>query len=153
VAEERHTCGTGCRAELPKNSDRRSFFHNGWNWVRLVAIGVLCHPILRFLGYRVTKKPRRVLVAKTMPLAGFLQEMDFVLFEDERGPWAVSRVCTHLGRRLNYLAKEGQLVCPCHQSRFTPDGKRVDGPARRDLIVFPVEEMPEKDGKGYVVII
>jgi len=101
---------------------RRSFLRQGWSWLRLAAAGVLCYPLFSFLGYRVRRQPRRILVPKAIPLSGFIQEHDFVLFAGEHGPWAVSRICTHLGCRLNYLDKERQLVCPCHHSRFSPDG-------------------------------
>ena len=143
----------GREQETAVAPDRRSFLAQAWIWLRLAAAGVLTYPLFSFLGYRVRRQPRRILVPKAIPLSGFIQEHDFVLFAGEHGPWAVSRICTHLGCRLNYLDKERQLVCPCHQSKFTPDGKRVDGPARRDLAVFPVEGRPAADGAGYVVII
>ena len=76
---------------------------------------------------------------------------DFVLFVGKQQVWAVSRICTHLGCRLHFSQEEGQLICPCHQSKFTPQGRRLAGPARKDLAVYKVEQIG--DGKGYVVAI
>lgn len=42
-------------------------------------------------------------------------------------------VCTHLGCALNYNSDEDTLECPCHGSRFTKDGKLINGPAQYDL--------------------
>lgn len=49
------------------------------------------------------------------------------LFRDAEGVWAVSTVCTHLGCVVKPAA-EG-FECPCHGSRFAPDGEVRKGPA------------------------
>jgi cytochrome b6-f complex iron-sulfur subunit len=49
------------------------------------------------------------------------------LFRDGEGVWAISTVCTHLGCIVKPTA-EG-FDCPCHGSRFGPDGSVVKGPA------------------------
>jgi len=45
----------------------------------------------------------------------------------------VSGVCTHLGGVLAWNDAEQSWDCPLHGSRFTHDGKRLEGPALRDL--------------------
>lgn len=37
--------------------------------------------------------------------------------------------CTHLGCKLQWNPDEGTWDCPCHGSRFSPDGKMLDNPA------------------------
>ncbi len=49
------------------------------------------------------------------------------LFRDEAGVYAISTICTHLGCIVK--AGEGGFECPCHGSRFGPDGAVVKGPA------------------------
>jgi Rieske Fe-S protein len=53
------------------------------------------------------------------------------LFRDAEGVYAISTVCTHLGCIVKPSA-EG-FECPCHGSRFAPDGEVRKGPAPRPL--------------------
>jgi Rieske Fe-S protein len=57
------------------------------------------------------------------------------------GVVAYTSICTHNGCDIdNWLAKEQQLFCSCHESIFDPrDGGRVlDGPAPRALPALPL---------------
>ena len=45
----------------------------------------------------------------------------------------VSPVCPHLGGIVNWNDADETWECPLHGSRFAPDGKRLEGPATRDL--------------------
>lgn len=50
---------------------------------------------------------------------------------EEKRIAALSAVCPHLGCSIGF---DGKLFrCPCHESAFDPTGKRLDGPAERDL--------------------
>jgi Rieske Fe-S protein len=40
--------------------------------------------------------------------------------------------CPHMGCALKYNRQEHSWDCPCHGSRFTEDGKVLDGPANGD---------------------
>lgn len=41
--------------------------------------------------------------------------------------------CTHLGCSLCWNPEDGSWDCPCHGSRYTEEGKRIDSPAQEDL--------------------
>lgn len=53
--------------------------------------------------------------------------------------------CTHLGCRLGRIV-DGQIVCPCHGSRFFADGQVAAGPAARPLTEWPVTRDPVSGG-------
>lgn len=46
---------------------------------------------------------------------------------------AFSTACPHLGCSIDYDRPGGRFRCPCHDSAFGLDGRRLGGPAKRDL--------------------
>lgn len=46
---------------------------------------------------------------------------------------AWSTTCPHLGCAVDRSATAPGFVCPCHDSSFDPDGRRLSGPSPRDL--------------------
>jgi glycine/D-amino acid oxidase-like deaminating enzyme/nitrite reductase/ring-hydroxylating ferredoxin subunit len=56
------------------------------------------------------------------------------VFRDlDGGLHCVSAKCTHLGCHVAFNSAESTWDCPCHGSRFTPDGDILDGPAMKPL--------------------
>ena len=135
--------------------ERRSFLRNTLRWTgAFLGVGLL-YPLFRFAGFSVKPKPRHIKVAAPLPVSGFHAERDFILFTRGEQAWAVSRTCTHLGCRVNFLEDKQLIECPCHQSRFSEQGKRLRGPAEQDLPAFEVAVQKDADGEitGYVVTI
>ena len=52
---------------------------------------------------------------------------------------AVSTRCTHLGCQLNWNTAERSWDCPCHGSRFSPEGAVLQGPAVHELERKPLD--------------
>ncbi|MGV9455830.1 FAD-dependent oxidoreductase [Streptomyces sp. NPDC003635] len=58
----------------------------------------------------------------------------WAVHKDENGQLrAVSARCTHLGCLVAFNRAEQAWECPCHGSRFAPDGEILQGPAVRPL--------------------
>ncbi len=107
--------------------------------VLFFTIVLLFWPLTRFLSHRLPKKPKIVEVAGTLQNNTFLAKDSFIVFAENEELWAVSRSCTHLGCRLNFIEEKGYLECPCHQSRFSTSGTVLKGPAEKQLPRYPVE--------------
>ena len=74
----------------------------------------------------------------TLPLErGAIVELDgerVAAYRDGNGTvHAVSPVCTHMKCLVHWNALETSWDCPCHGSRFAPDGRVLEGPAYRPL--------------------
>lgn len=135
----------------PSNTSREAAQKPRNNRRMLLGLGLLAliFPLLRFVGFRVPAKPRKIEINTTAPANGVLVHSDFILFDRDGASWALTRKCTHLGCKVSYHEQGNYLECPCHQSRFSPQGKVVHGPAKIDLIAYTVEK---RDTAPYYVV-
>lgn len=64
----------------------------------------------------------------------------FWLSNTNNGLYALSMVCTHLGCLFKWVPTNNRFECPCHGSKFTPNGEKivVEGPAQRNLDRFVI---------------
>lgn len=63
------------------------------------------------------------------------------VYKDEQNVvHAYTAVCPHLGCVVQWNASEHSFDCPCHGSRFTTEGKVVNGPAKSDLKKVDLKE-------------
>jgi len=100
------------------------------------------HAGLHFVGDRLTKPGHRA-AEDLMPGEGDIARLDderVAAYRDEDGTLhAVSPTCTHLGCQVNFNRAERTWDCPCHGSRFAPDGSVLQGPAVHRLERKPVD--------------
>ena len=147
--------------QQPSSQDAHSRIHTGrrnllraWaKWAVALGSAIFIYPLIRFASFQMPRKPRLTEVPAPLPLSGVHSGQDFFLFVQGSDSWAVSRTCTHLGCRINYLEDQELIECPCHQSRFSREGKRLSGPAEKDLPRFPVQLKRGADGaiSAYIV--
>lgn len=52
---------------------------------------------------------------------------------------AVNPTCTHKQCTVEYRPAEKHFECPCHHSRYSIEGKVLNGPAPKDLETYPAE--------------
>ena len=59
--------------------------------------------------------------------------------------------CPHLGCRLEFNSKKKRFQCPCHGSIFSTQGRRLQGPAQKDMTDLDFR-LDKKEG-GYKVLL
>ena len=98
---------------------------------------------LRFVGDRITKRGTRS-IHELAPGEGDIVRNDGEKVAGHRREdgslVAVSTRCTHLGCQVNWNTAERSWDCPCHGSRFAPEGDVLQGPAVHPLARKTVEE-------------
>nr|WP_301934301.1 Rieske 2Fe-2S domain-containing protein [Ferruginibacter sp.] len=63
-----------------------------------------------------------------------------VYCDEESNLHTCTAVCPHLGAVLQWNADEKTFDCPMHGSRFTTEGKVINGPATSDLKKVNIKE-------------
>lgn len=95
----------------------------------------------RFVGDRLRSKPALTDVGPGQGAVIRLHGRDIAAYRQDDGTVsAVSARCTHLGCLVAFNAAERSWDCPCHGSRFDPDGRVIEGPATRRLRAEDVDE-------------
>lgn len=64
-------------------------------------------------------------------IAGLAGEPTYLTVQEDGTlhPWGIVNNCTHLGCTFPWNPNDNQFQCPCHGSRYDPEGKVVRGPA------------------------
>ena len=107
------------------------------------SIGVACAGATvfgyEFLAPNVLYEPSPIVNAgkpDRYPPGSVTQDLQSGLYivNGPEGIYAMSAVCTHLGCLTVWRPELGIVACPCHGSKFTRDGTKIEGPAPRPLI-------------------
>ncbi|MGB5970190.1 MAG: Rieske (2Fe-2S) protein [Spirulinaceae cyanobacterium] len=75
--------------------------------------------------------------------AGYLLQKKndlIVVRSEDNNLAAVSPACTHKGCTVEWDGEAKNLVCPCHGSKFAPNGEVLKGPAQEPLPTYEVKE-------------
>jgi len=133
--------------DIQNKLSRREFISWFWlGWISFsVVVGAMLSALGRFLFPNVLfEKPAKFRAGSPTEYAPGVDER----FKDTQSVWivktnqntmyALSTVCTHLGRTPNWLNNEGKFKCPCHGSGFRSSGLNFEGPAPRPLERFSI---------------
>lgn len=145
--------------------DRRSFLRNLGLGTLLAGLAGQLFAMVRALVPNVLyEAPRTFKVGLPDAFAQgitYLEDHRLFIGRDQRGLYAISAVCTHLGCTVKMLnlnqprtveigGKPTQIAqefqCPCHGSKYYGDGTNYAGPAPRPLDWYPLEVSPD-DGQ------
>ena len=122
---------------------RREFLHYIWGASMLLLLGQataglvwysLPHSTAGEFGGEFRLSPDLVPLVGEPPRP--VPEGRFHLVNTEAGLLALYSVCTHLSCLTIWNPTLQRFECPCHGSRFEPDGRYVEGPAPRSLDRF-----------------
>ena len=136
----------------PEPMPRRDFLGLSALWSAMIAMAFGLFGALRLPRAAVVpmaSRKFRVMVPDTLPPGEPLVPpgRSVAVFRDtEGGVYAITRVCTHLGCLVK--SESDGFHCPCHGSRFAPDGSVVKGPAPKALAWLAVAKV----GAGTVLI-
>ena len=137
-----------------KVEDRRLFLMTCIGGVAVVAAGAVAYPVISYLAPRKGKDDSGAVTIpeKDVPADGakFFQyhgKAGVVVRKKDGTLTALSAVCTHLGCIVQWEAKKGEFICPCHGGQFSPDGKVLGGPPPR-----PLEQLKVTVANGVITI-
>jgi len=122
----------------PAEFDRRAFFTKiGLGSLGIAAAGTAVFSY-EFLSPNVLYEPSAIVnVGKIESFALNSVAMDvnsgIYLVRADEGYFALSMVCTHLGCLPAWNQDLGIIACPCHGSKFTRTGEKIEGPAPKPL--------------------
>ncbi len=68
----------------------------------------------------------------------WIEDQKVWLIRSEKGLYALSAICTHLGCTPRWVNEEGLFKCPCHGSNFNINGDVIAGPAPSALWRFSI---------------
>jgi cytochrome b6-f complex iron-sulfur subunit len=115
---------------------RRGFLLSlGWALLGLAFAG-MAWMSGRFLGGPRTRsdpQPANFGPPQSHAVGAVAKSERVVLLRDDAGFWAVNAVCPHLGCQPEFDESRRLFICPCHGSRFDPEGRLLAGPAPRGL--------------------
>jgi cytochrome b6-f complex iron-sulfur subunit len=130
--------------------DRRGFFVKlGLGSLSIAAAGTAVFAY-QFLSPNVLFEPSPIINAgkpEQYPLDSVTLDVNsgIYLIHSNEGFFSLGAVCTHLGCLTAWKPELGILACPCHGSKFSRTGEKIEGPAPRPLPWYRVWLSEEGD--------
>ena len=125
--------------------------HSRRNFIRLAGAGIFLSTVFLWDELVRSQKQLSERISITLPFnpnKAFIFYKDAIIINSQGKTSVYSSKCTHLGCTISHT-ENGELVCPCHGSRFDKEGNPLKGPA-----VKPLEKLAfELDKSGQQITI
>ena len=134
MAEEKHEM----KPESGGEFDRRAFFVKlGLGSLGIATAGTAVFAY-QFLAPNVLYEPSPIVNAgkpESYPLDSVTLDVNSAIYviHSKEGFFSLGAICTHLGCLTAWKQELGIIACPCHGSKFTREGTKIEGPAPRPL--------------------
>jgi cytochrome b6-f complex iron-sulfur subunit len=134
MTDENKTSGTESVTDL----NRRQFFVRlGLGSLGIAAAGTTVFAY-QFLSPNVLYEPSPIINAgkpESFPMDSVTLDVNSSIYiiHSKEGFFSLSAVCTHLGCLTAWKPDLGIIACPCHGSKFKPEGDKIEGPAPKPL--------------------
>lgn len=134
MTDEKKTFGTESVTDL----NRRQFFVKlGLGSLGIAAAGTTVFAY-QFLSPNVLYEPSPIINAgkpESFPMDSVTLDVNsgIYIIHSKEGFFSLSAVCTHLGCLTAWKPDLGLIACPCHGSKFKPEGDNIEGPAPKPL--------------------
>ena len=134
MEEEKKTVATESVTDL----NRREFFVKlGLGSLGIAAVGTTVFAY-QFLSPNVLYEPSPIINAgkpESFPMDSVTLDVNsgIYIIHSKEGFFSLSAVCTHLGCLTAWKPDLGIIACPCHGSKFKPEGGKIEGPAPKPL--------------------
>ncbi len=113
-----------------KTYDRKFFLKIASFSMTLFSIGFIFPLIDKFRTFSISRKNIELSDVISDGINFF---SNFIIIKNSENIKILSSKCTHLGCIIKNRDSNGNLVCSCHGSVFSPDGRVLAGPASSDL--------------------
>lgn len=134
MTDEKKTLETESVTDL----NRRQFFVKlGLGSLGIAAAGTTVFAY-QFLSPNVLYEPSPIINAgkpESFPMDSVTLDVNsgIYIIHSKEGFFSLSAVCTHLGCLTAWKPDLGIIACPCHGSKFKPEGDKIEGPAPKPL--------------------
>jgi len=134
MTDEKRSLGIESVTDL----NRRQFFVRlGLGSLGIAAAGTTVFAY-QFLSPNVLYEPSPIINAgkpESFPMDSVTLDVNsgIYIIHSKEGFFSLSAVCTHLGCLTAWKPDLGIIDCPCHGSKFKPEGDKIEGPAPKPL--------------------
>ncbi len=117
------------------NESRRILLRNVVKFLPLVGVGAFVYPVIRYTAFEDIEKVSLTLSLEQIDTK-IVKIGKVFIYKRQEDIKVYDAHCTHMGCILNFDSTKEKFICPCHSSEFSLDGKRLKGPAIRDLDII-----------------